>query len=312
MASQGGCGQVPGLRAGAEPAIMGAMRLRTAAALGSIPLLLPAIASGCSDREALNPGPTGGASSSSASSSSGAGGAGGSGVDPRSFYYPPAPSCAYDCSALAARARRTRRPYVCPTLGPWANIPHAATCAAWDGTYPAPVEGRVHRDRAHGRGAEADAAPIPTTPRRIVLPDGRRLHPAGVECAPRRRARRAHEPASSTCPGTPYVVTVDTGYGDHIVRAIDVDAARGRAWIPVASDVKLRGPRDARTGGSPLAGHARVRRERRRRRSTRSTSTPRPARSRATTRRAIALPRARAATSTSRASRRRRTARSSW
>jgi DNA-binding beta-propeller fold protein YncE len=227
---------------------MPGMRPRTAAALGSLPLLLAAIAAGCSDKEALSPASSE-ASSSSSSGAGGSGGVGGSNVDPRAFYFPPAPSCAYECATLPSCSENTT-PFVCPTVGPWANIPHASLCPAWDGTYPVPVTGQCTATTPTG-DALKEAGPDPDDPTKVVLPDGRRLQPAGVEWI------LGDAPGGLTSqvldvPGTPYVVTVDTGNGDHIVRTIDTTLLAA-GMSPVASEVHFAVP-ETLNWGMTLAG----------------------------------------------------------
>jgi DNA-binding beta-propeller fold protein YncE len=230
---------------------MAAMRLRTAAGLGSLPILLLTLSTACNPNEVVDHAPTGTGASTSASSSSGtgAGGAGGADVDPKSFYYPPAPSCAYECATLPTCSENTT-PFACPTVGPWANIPHASSCPAWDGTYPAPVTGQCTATAPTGDALKR-GGPDPTDPTGYILPDARRLHPAGVEWilddAPGGLTSQVLD-----VPGTPYVVTVDTGTGDHIVRTIDTTLLAA-GMNPVASEVHFAVP-ETLNWGMTLAG----------------------------------------------------------
>src|SRR5262249_3447590 len=95
--------------------------------------------------------------------------------DPRGFVaaIPSAPPCAMACAAECAEASA---PWVCPALAEWSAIPHEEACA-WDGaTMPAPVKGACAASEPSG-----DATTPVTRAGKIVLPDGRRLAPAGAE-----------------------------------------------------------------------------------------------------------------------------------
>lgn len=100
-----------------------------------------------------------GASSHGATSS--ANDAGPDAGDPSDYKEPPK-SCSMTCPVDACAENTT--PYACPALADWGTLPHADTCAAWDGTYPTPTP-----TKCAATGATADAAkyagPIPTTRR---------------------------------------------------------------------------------------------------------------------------------------------------
>ena len=49
-------------------------------------------------------------------------------------------SCVFQCGTPCAEPEQ---PYQCPSLRPWAAIPHAPTCGNFDGTtFPAPTPGQ--------------------------------------------------------------------------------------------------------------------------------------------------------------------------
>jgi hypothetical protein len=176
-------------------------------------------------------------------SSSGSGGAGG-GVDPTSFYSPPPPSCAYTCATLAQCAEQ-KTPYVCPSLGAWASIPHASTCGGWDATYPTPVAGKCTSTLATGEAAKL-AGTDPDDPAGFILPDGRRIHPAGNEWI-FTDLEGGMTAQVVDVPGTPYVLTVDDGYGEHGVRSVDIDKLTAGV-DPIVSTAKYEVPETLNNG----------------------------------------------------------------
>ncbi len=173
-----------------------------------------------------------GGSGDHASSASGGGGA--ASTDPYSFASDNS-SCAYDCP-IADCAEATT-PYACQNLEPWAQIPHADTCGTWDGTYPTPVAGRCtvtapSGDAVKFAGVDPDDAAV------RVMPDGRRLSPAGVDFVfPDQESMTANVVPVA---GTGLVLTVDLGYGDHIVRC--VDPTRIAAQAPTLGQVNFANP----------------------------------------------------------------------
>jgi hypothetical protein len=139
--------------------------------------------------------------------------------DPGEFATPP-PSCAYDCPQSADCTELTAG-YTCPALGAWNAIPHDTACGAWDGKQPAPVAGKCTVSAPSGEAAKY-AGKDPADPATTILPEGRRVKPAGKEWV-------FHDSAGGlttylgAIPGKRWVVTVDTGQGDHVVRVVDVD-----------------------------------------------------------------------------------------
>lgn len=192
-------------------------------------LLIPTLLfAACGDETNL----TGGSSSSSSSSSSS--GAGGAGGDPYSFAVAPA-SCAYICPQT--ECAESTSPYECPSLRPWAEIPHAPECPTWDGKFPAPVAGKCTVSAPAGDAAKY-AGLDPNDPSVLVMPGGRRLTPAGAEF-------EFPEPEGMTSnliavPGTGYMITLDTGNGDHILRVVDPSLIG--AGAPVVSQVNFPDP----------------------------------------------------------------------
>ncbi len=144
-------------------------------------------------------------------------------------------SCAYTCPPSACP--EATAPYACPNLGAWKDIPHDDACPAWDGTYPAPRPGQCTASAPTGDAAKyagADGAAV-------ILPDGRRIRPAGSDWVfGETDLTGGLTSAVLHVPKTSFVLTVDTGYGVHAVRVVDV--ARIGAGDPVVSRVAFAPP----------------------------------------------------------------------
>jgi DNA-binding beta-propeller fold protein YncE len=198
--------------------------------LTSLAFLAAALLAGCGS-DGTNTTSTGGDTTSS--SSSGTGGSGGG--DPDAYLSAPS-SCAYECSTLA-KCAETSTSYQCPALGAWAAIPHMDACPAWDGKYPAPVTGTCSATAPTG-AALAKTGADPGSPGTRVLPDGRRIKPAGAEW----QFDEADQAGGSTSavtrvPGSKFVIAIDTGNDDHAVRAIDTTLVGTQS--PVTGFVKF-------------------------------------------------------------------------
>jgi hypothetical protein len=189
-------------------------------------ILLPIFAA------ALAASPLAGCGSDGASSSTGTSGSSSGGVDPVEFAVAPA-SCAYACDTACPEITK---PYDCPSLGAWDKIPHESTCGSYTGKFPA-VAGKCTASDPKGDAIKYAGAD-PDDPKVLVMPDGRRLTPAGAEFE--FTDPRSMTSAVAAVQGTSFVLTVDTGYGDHIVRAVDVTLiGKGN---PVVGQVNFSGP----------------------------------------------------------------------
>ncbi len=132
------------------------------------------------------------------------------------FEYARAPrTCIYDCPQTDCKELDAG--YACPSLGEWGQLPHAEECPAL--TTPAPVTGKCAASAPTGEAAKYTGVDGATK----ILPDGRRVKPAGKELA-FTDATGGLPTAVIVLPGTRRAVTVDTGYGAHMVRAIDLDS----------------------------------------------------------------------------------------
>jgi DNA-binding beta-propeller fold protein YncE len=184
----------------------------------------------------------GGDPSNPSTSSSTTGGTGGE-IDPGAFYDPPPESCAYECPNEACAEQTT--PYACPSLGAWKDIPHAETCESWDGSYPAVKAGACAATSPTGEalrrsGKDADH------PGTFVLPDGRRLRPAGKEWVFDDVVGGLTSQVIDV-PNAPFAITVETGFDEHAVRVIDAQALAS-GGDPVVGLVKFLAPETLNAG----------------------------------------------------------------
>ncbi|UQA62859.1 alkaline phosphatase family protein [Polyangium aurulentum] len=145
-------------------------------------------------------------------------------------------SCAFAC---APDCTEPAEPFACPTLKPWNELPHAAACEAWDGTYPAPAAGQCTVTDATGEAA-AKAGPLPGGG--FVLPDGHRIRPVGREEEFDEAGLEGGFPMSIVAvPSTRLALVSDGGIRDNALRVLDLDALAG-AGEPVASTVAFPRP----------------------------------------------------------------------
>jgi len=153
--------------------------------------------------------------------------------DPFEFAKAPR-ACIYDCPQTDCIEPKDG--YVCPSLGDYAQIPHEAECAPL--TTPQVVNGKCAATAPTGEAAKYTAIEGDTK----ILPDGRRVKPAGAEFAFIDKDLSGGLPtAVIAIPGTRRVITVDTGYGPHVVRSIDLDKVG--VSDPVLSKVRFDSPK---------------------------------------------------------------------
>lgn len=139
-------------------------------------------------------------------------------------------SCAFQCSAC----NEPETAFDCPTLAPWDQLPHEATCEKFDGTYPAPVQGKCTVSDASGEAA-ANAGPMMSGG--YVLPDGRRITPVGREVLFEEPDLTGTFPMSiMAVPGSRLALVSDGGIDDNALRVLDLDKLASGA-APVASYV---------------------------------------------------------------------------
>jgi hypothetical protein len=117
------------------------------------------------------------------------------------------------------------KPYACPSLGAWAAIPHDTPCAAWDGGYPQATTGQCVASTPSGDAiASANKTGSP-----IILPDGRRVVPAGVDWLFNEVDVPQSIPTSAIqVPGTTFLIVVDEAYtSNNAVRVVDTSKIDG-------------------------------------------------------------------------------------
>ncbi len=142
-------------------------------------------------------------------------------------------SCALSCNAACQEAAT---PWTCPALADWSLIPHDTPCGSWDGSSPPPVTpGACSATEPTGDAlAKTSYSGVP-----IILPDGRRLAPAGTEWLFTEANLPGGFPGSSLLvPGTRWLVVGDEGYDTNALRVIDTAILRaGGTTSPVVSTV---------------------------------------------------------------------------
>lgn len=191
-----------------------------------------ALLCGCDGGETTGTGGTGG------STTSATGGSGG-GLDPELFLEAPK-SCAYECPDTEGCPEKTT-PYACPAMGAWDAIPHLEACPAWDGTYPDATAGKCTASAPAG-AALLRPGVDEVDPAVYRLPDGRRSKPAGATWAfDEADLLGGNTSAIAAVPGTPFVLTVDTGPDDHAVRAVDTSLLEA-GQNPVTSVLEFKSP----------------------------------------------------------------------
>jgi hypothetical protein len=214
---------------------------------------LSAAAAACGSDEESTPPPPGGGPAGSAGAAGAAGAAGGAGaagsagaggsatVTPQDFMdsLVEATSCALSCNPAC---EEPQKPYDCPAMHAWSQIPHdtdPARCGTWDGaSMPTPVQGKCTASAPTGEAV----AKTTSTGKPVVLPDGRRLQPAGQGWVLDAADLVATFPFSAVwVPGTRFVLVSDDGYGDHALRVIDTDKLSA-GQSPEVGHVKLASP----------------------------------------------------------------------
>jgi hypothetical protein len=143
-------------------------------------------------------------------------------------------------------------PWICPALADWSTIPHDPTgCGGFDGTtYPSPQQGQCTATVPSGDAlAKTNASGTP-----VVLPDGRRVEPAGNEWLFTDFPGNFPDGALLV-PGTSWLLVVDTGYTTHSVRAVDTSILRSSPGTnPVASSVSYQPPKALNWGMAYVPG----------------------------------------------------------
>jgi len=157
-------------------------------------------------------------------------------------------TCILDCDPSCTEPST---PWICPALADWSTIPHDPTgCGTFDGTtYPTPQQGQCTASAPSGDAlAKTNASGTP-----VILPDGRRLDPAGDEWLFTDFPGNFPDGAILV-PGTGWLLVVDTGYTTHSVRAVDTGILRTSPGTnPVASSVSYQPPKALNWGMAYVA-----------------------------------------------------------
>lgn len=125
-------------------------------------------------------------------------------------------SCAFNCKD-GCPAERVG-PFVCPALDAWDKLPHDTACGA--PTPPAAQQGKCEIGAAAGAAALRAGRIDDKT---FVLPDGHRLTPVGNEATLVDDTHVGGFPVSlALASPTRFGVIVEAGFGEHLVRSIDL------------------------------------------------------------------------------------------
>lgn len=130
-------------------------------------------------------------------------------------------SCVFQCGAPCAEPER---PFECPSLRPWAAIPHAPTCGNFDGaTFPTPIAGKCTAtlptaDAAQYVGKDTLVAG------RFHIGDGYFVEPAGHDqILHGKGVASAFLADLLLVPGTSFAVVTDAGVDDNALYVVDLD-----------------------------------------------------------------------------------------
>ena len=158
---------------------------------------------------------------------------------------PPPKSCSLTCPLDACG--ETQTPYACPALAPWSALPHADSCDAWNGTYPAAVPTKCTATAASGDAVKY-AGPDPADATLAILPDGRRVRAAGAEWFLDEPDIHGGGPVSVLpLPPSNLLAVVDAGYGAHAVHIV-YSTKIGSGQSPVTSYVTFPAPKTLNAG----------------------------------------------------------------
>jgi Phosphoesterase family len=123
------------------------------------------------------------------------------------------PACALQCGLCPQEANK---PWTCSAMADWKSLPHDSACGDFDGkTMPAVVPGKCKATDPTGDAL----AKAQITQKPFVLPDGRRLDPAGKELV--FEGDGGFPSSMIAIPNTNYLAVSDYGYVTHSVRIID-------------------------------------------------------------------------------------------
>jgi hypothetical protein len=153
-------------------------------------------------------------------------------------------SCAFRCSGCS----EPERPFDCPSMRAWSAVAHAPACGGFDGkTMPASVPGHCTATAPAG-DALLGAGPVPGRPRRIVLPDGHFIEPAGEEQVLTAPGILSGFPLNTILvDGTRFAIVSDSGIDDNAIYVVDLDKL-GDGAPSVAGHVAFPSPKQLELG----------------------------------------------------------------
>jgi hypothetical protein len=164
-------------------------------------------------------------------------GAEASSIDPDEFIAQLPLSCAFDCANGCPE--EATGPFVCPSMDDWSKLPHDPTACGAGPTTPTPVTGKCTVAPPSGE-ALRKAGPVAGQAGTWVLPDGHRMTPAGAEALLTDATHVGGFPVSLTpVTSTHYALIVDAGYGEHLVRSIDLTALAAGGSNVIISTVQV-------------------------------------------------------------------------
>lgn len=144
-------------------------------------------------------------------------------------------SCVLDCNP---GCQESAKPWTCSALAPWTDIPHDAQCGSPDP--PAAKKGACFAtDPAQEALVKTSRNGNP-----VVLPDGRRIAPAGAEWVFDEPDVTGGFPVAAVLfPGGRWLIVNDGGYQVHAVKVVDTTTLKAGGPKPVVSYVKYPPPR---------------------------------------------------------------------
>jgi YVTN family beta-propeller protein len=146
-------------------------------------------------------------------------------------------SCAFDCANGCPE--ESTGPFACPSMNDWSKLPHDPLACGSGPTTPTPVTGKCTIAAPTGE-ALRKAGPVTGQAGTWVLPDGHRMTPAGAEAL---LADDVHVGGFSVSiavvPSTHYALVVDAGFGEHLVRSIDLTALAAGGTNVIMSTVQV-------------------------------------------------------------------------
>lgn len=210
------------------------MRFSKTSGLVAFSLTLATFGCSSSDGESAQPGVDAGAETNT--------------QDPEDFREAPN-SCALNCDLMDGCEPDG---YQCPSMAAWSSLPHADSCAKWDGKYPTPQAGKCKATLPTGAAAKKTGVD-PTDAASTILPTGYRAKPAGKSAA-FNDTQGGFATNVVSIEGTDLVIVVDGGIRDHAVRLVDTKALEADPATAIKGLVRYGSAEDTNYGAVVLPG----------------------------------------------------------